>query len=100
MMQTQMQLKGTLANFWHAHSAHELKYCERINKTCGGELSLSNAPAVHAATPTGHEGHVMPMPAKPPANKPANEKVKPKVPPASPAAKPPTKTTGSVRQAQ
>ena len=63
MKQTQMQLKGKMrlngmtANFWHANSAHELKYCERTNKTYGGELSLSNATAVHAATPTGHEGH-------------------------------------------
>lgn len=99
MKQTTMQFNGMMANFWYANAAQEIKYCERNNEMngCGLSLGLSknNAATIHAATPTGHEGHTMPMPAEPPAATPASEKVKPKVPPPSPAAKRPAKTADS-----
>ena len=101
MKQTTMQFNGMMANFWHANAAQQIEYCERTNVMNGSvlssRLSKNTAATIHAATPTGHEGHnmPMPMPAKPPAGKPVSEKVKPKVPPPSPAAKPPAKAADS-----
>lgn len=93
MKQTTMQFNGMMANFWRANPAEKRMHCAPANEV--DDCALNTLTTMHAAAPTGHEGHVMPMPGKPPASKPANEKVIPKVPPPSPAAKPPAKRADS-----
>ena len=98
MKQTMVQFNGMMANFWCADTAEKRMYCAQANEV--NDCALNTLTMIHAAAPTGHEGHVMPMPGKPPASKPANEKVIPKVPPPSPAAKPPAKRADSSLRAE